>query len=94
MGAMSAAAPGGQIGRRALAEPLGSLFLAGEATSESDFGTVGGAWDSGERAADAALKKLGAIKEAAPDKPSRPPRQRRPAADGVGRSPGLGWPRT
>ncbi len=70
MGAMSAAAPGGQAGRRVLMEPSGALFLAGEATHETMWGTVGGAWDSGERAADAALKKIGGIKEAEPAKPS------------------------
>jgi monoamine oxidase len=75
LGAMSAAAPGGAAGRRTLTEPLGALFLAGEATSETDFGTVSGAWDSGERAADAALKKIGpAAKES---EPARPAHERR-----------------
>jgi monoamine oxidase len=60
LGAMSAAAPGGQSSRRVLTEPVGSLFLAGEATHEMLWGTVDGAWESGERAADAALKKIGA----------------------------------
>ena len=36
------------------------LFFAGEAVHETLWGTVGGAWESGERAADAALKLLGA----------------------------------
>ncbi len=79
LGAMSAAAPGGQAGRRALAEPLGTLFLAGEAIHDTDFGTVAGAWESGERAADAALKKLGpAAKEAEPARPARSERRPRP----------------
>lgn len=63
LGAMSAAAPGGQASRRVLAEPMGSLFMAGEATHETLWGTVDGAWETGERAADAALKKIGAVKE-------------------------------
>ena len=60
LGAFSAAAPGGQWARRALAEPLsGNVWFAGEAVHETLWGTVGGAWESGERAADAALRKLG-----------------------------------
>ena len=35
LGAMSVAAPGGQPSRKILAEPVGSLFLAGEATHET-----------------------------------------------------------
>src|SRR5437763_4609084 len=35
LGAMSAAAPGGQGSRRVLMEPVGNLFLAGEATHET-----------------------------------------------------------
>jgi hypothetical protein len=57
-------------------EPLGNLFLAGEAAHETLWGTVNGAWESGERAADAALRKIGASKEpaqpsASKHKPSR-----------------------
>jgi len=60
LGAFSAAAPGGQPGRRALMEPVRErLFFAGEAVHETLWGTVGGAWESGERAADAALKLWG-----------------------------------
>ena len=62
MGAMSAAAPGGQSSRRVLAESVGNLFMAGEASHETLWGTVEGAWESGERAADAALKKIGGAK--------------------------------
>jgi hypothetical protein len=41
-------------------EPLGGgLFFAGEAAHETQWGTVAGAWESGERAADAALARLG-----------------------------------
>ncbi len=63
-GAMSVAAPGGQASRRVLAEGVGNLHLAGEATHETLFGTVEGAWDSGTRAADAVLKKLGPVQAA------------------------------
>ncbi len=45
---------------RRSSEPLnGRIFLAGEATHETLWGTVGGAWESGERAAEAALRALG-----------------------------------
>jgi len=60
LGAFSSAAPGGQPGRRVLMEPVRErLFFAGEAVHETLWGTVGGAWESGERAADAALKLWG-----------------------------------
>jgi monoamine oxidase len=60
LGAFSAAAPGGQWARAALAEPVRDrIFFAGEATHETLWGTVGGAWASGERAADAIMRKLG-----------------------------------
>ena len=66
LGAMSAAAPGGQGSRKILTEPIGAMFLAGEATHETLWGTVDGAWESGERAADAALRRIGAIKDNEP----------------------------
>jgi monoamine oxidase len=57
MGAFSCAAPGGQPSRKVLMEPVRDrIFFAGEAVHETLWGTVGGAWESGERAADAALK--------------------------------------
>jgi monoamine oxidase len=60
MGAFSAAAPGGQPGRKVLMEPVRErLFFAGEAVHETLWGTVGGAWESGERAAEAALRLWG-----------------------------------
>ena len=88
LGAMSAAQPGGQSSRRVLAEPLGNLFMAGEATHETLWGTVEGAWDSGERAADAALKRLGGAKSSEPEQPParkkpvkrRPPPEPRPSS--------------
>jgi monoamine oxidase len=59
LGAFSAAAPGGQSARRVLSEPLRNrLWFAGEAAHETQWGTVGGAWESGERAADAVLRTL------------------------------------
>jgi len=76
LGAMSVAAPGAQPSRKVLTEPIGNLFLAGEATHETLWGTVDGAWESGERTAEAALRKIGALNEpvAAPE---RAPGQRR-----------------
>ena len=40
-------------------EPFNRVFLAGEAAHETLWGTVGGAWESGERAADAVLRLFG-----------------------------------
>ena len=57
LGASSAAAPGAQPSRKVLMEPLNNrMFLAGEAAHETLWGTVGGAWESGERAADAVVR--------------------------------------
>ena len=68
LGAFSAAAPGGQAGRRVLMEPVRDrLFFAGEAVHETLWGTVNGAWESGERAAEAALRLWGS----APSTPTR-----------------------
>jgi monoamine oxidase len=60
MGAFSSAAPGGQPSRKVLMESLNErIWFAGEAAHETLWGTVGGAWESGERAADAVVKSLG-----------------------------------
>ena len=60
LGAFSFASPDGQWARKALSEPPGErLWFAGEAVHETLWGTVGGAWESGEVAADAAIKRLG-----------------------------------
>jgi len=77
LGAMSAASPGGEPSRAVLAEPIGAVFLAGEATHDTLWGTVDGAWESGERAADAALRKIGALKDTtpAPAQPAKPHRR-------------------
>jgi hypothetical protein len=83
LGAMSSATPGAQPSRKVLAEPIGCMFLAGEATHETLWGTVDGAWESGERAAEAALRRIGALKDTGSEPvsaPSRPNRQRRRAA--------------
>ena len=84
LGAMSSAVPGGQGSRKILSEPFGCMFLAGEATHEILWGTVDGAWESGERAAEAALRRIGALR----DEPAAPaPKQRRRTAPAT-RSPG------
>jgi hypothetical protein len=64
------------------------VFLAGEATHETLFGTVDGAWESGERAADAALKRIGAIKEPAQPAPARRPARRRRSPGAIMDDPG------
>ncbi len=64
LGAFSAAAPGGQGARRILMEPVrDAVWFAGEAVHETLWGTVGGAWVSGERAAEAVLRRLSGEKE-------------------------------
>ena len=61
--------------RRQLAEPMRDrLFFAGEAAHETLWGTVGGAWESGERAAEGVLRRLGVLK--APEEPRPQPQQR------------------
>jgi len=69
LGAFSAASVNGQPARKILMEPVGRLYFAGEAAHETLWGTVGGAWESGERAADAILKRFWAPPSAA--KPAR-----------------------
>ncbi len=77
LGAMSAASPGGQPSRKILTEPVGCMFLAGEATHETLWGTVDGAWESGERAAEAALRRIGAIRDEPVAAPAPPAKRRR-----------------
>jgi monoamine oxidase len=79
LGAMSVAAPGTQPSRKILSEPIGCMYLAGEATHETLWGTIDGAWESGERAAEAALRRIGALKEPI-EAPARAPKQRRRSA--------------
>ncbi len=78
LGAMSAAGPGGQASRKVLTEPIGCVYLAGEATHETLWGTIDGAWESGERAAEAALRRIGALKDTEPAAPAAKPRRRAP----------------
>ncbi len=81
LGAMSVAGPGNQPSRKILTEPVGCMFLAGEATHETLWGRVDGAWESGERAAEAALRRIGAIREPEPvAAPARAPKPRRRTA--------------
>jgi monoamine oxidase len=77
LGAMSSAGPGGQASRKLLAEPVGCMYLAGEATHESLWGTIDGAWESGERAAEAALRRIGALRDAEPAAAPAPKQRRR-----------------
>ncbi len=59
LGAFAAASPGGQGARRNLMEPIRNrVFFAGEAVHETLYGTVGGAWDSGTRAAEAVIRRI------------------------------------
>lgn len=53
------APPGAHGARGALREPVAErIFFAGEATSPSQWGTIGGAWAEGERAARQAARTL------------------------------------
>ncbi len=86
LGAWSAALPGAQPLRRQLLERIADdVWYAGEAAHETLWGTVGGAWESGERAADAVLRRLGGIRQPAAEigpKPKykpKPPRAERRA---------------
>ncbi len=80
LGAMSSAAPGAQPSRKVLAEPIGCMYFAGEATHETLWGTVDGAWESGERAAEAALRRIGALRDTEPAaRPAPALRRRQPA---------------
>ncbi|MCP3474491.1 FAD-dependent oxidoreductase [Bradyrhizobium sp. CCGUVB1N3] len=76
MGAMSASAPGGQLSRKILTEPIGCMYLAGEATHDALWGTVDGAWESGERAAEAALRRIGALRDEPVEVPTQSTKRR------------------
>src|SRR5262249_47958117 len=70
LGAFSAASVGSQPARKILMEPANlRLYFAGEAAHETLWGTVGGAWESGERAAAIILRRF-----SAPPSAPRPPR--------------------
>jgi monoamine oxidase len=82
LGAWSAALPGAQSARRLLMDRVADdVWYAGEAAHETLWGTVGGAWESGERAADAVLRRLGGVKAAAPAAEThvKPKRKSKPA---------------
>ena len=53
------------------------------AVHETLWGTVDGAWESGERAAEAALRRIGAIKDAEPATPERQPKKRKRGGPGA-----------
>jgi hypothetical protein len=56
------------------------MYFAGEATHETLWGTVDGAWESGERAAEAALRRIGALRDTEPAaRPAPAVRRRQPA---------------
>jgi len=60
LGGFSSAPPGAQEARKLLSEPLSeAVWFAGEAINQTLWGTVGGAWQDGERAADAVIGRLG-----------------------------------
>jgi monoamine oxidase len=76
LGATSAAAIGAQPLRKVLMEPVRDrVFFAGEAAHETLYGTVEGAWESGERAAAEVLKRMGV--GTTPRTSSPPPAARR-----------------
>jgi hypothetical protein len=59
LGAFSSAPPGAQEARQALSQPLNDVvWFAGEGVHQSFWGTVGGAWQNGERVADAVIARL------------------------------------
>jgi monoamine oxidase len=73
LGAVSAAAPGSADARRILMEPVGGrIWFAGEAVHDTEWGTVAGAWDSGTRAAEAALRQIGMLKKPELEERARP----------------------
>lgn len=59
-GAWALARIGHSGARAALRQPMGRLFYAGEASSATQWGTVGGAWMEGERAAAQVMGNLSA----------------------------------
>ena len=76
LGAWSAAVPGSQFARRQFLDPIADgVWYAGEAAHETLWGTVSGAWETGERAADAVLRRLGPLKSQAPAQAEAAPKQ-------------------
>ena len=64
------------------------MYLAGEATHETLWGTIDGAWESGERAAEAALRRIGALRDPEPPRAAQRSRggARRHPTDGPSES--------
>lgn len=59
LGAFSSAPAGALEARKALSDPLNDVvWFAGEAVHQTAWGTVGGAWQNGERTADAVIGRL------------------------------------
>jgi len=57
------------------------MYLAGEATHETLWGTIDGAWESGERAAEAALRRIGGLRDSEPAERPAKSRRRAPASN-------------
>jgi monoamine oxidase len=77
-GAIATAAPGWQGARRILTEPIRNrVFFAGEAAHETAWGTVGGAWETGTRAAEAVVRRITGQPEPRPEgePPEKPARK-------------------
>ena len=88
LGAWSSAVPGSQFARRTLMDPISDdVWYAGEAAHETLWGTVGGAWESGERAADAVLRRLGPLKQTAPAATDAAPKRKAKPAHAERREP-------
>ncbi len=72
-GAVAACAPGWPQARRILTEPIRNrVFFAGEATHETAWGTVGGAWESGTRTAEAVIRRITGQPEPRPEAETPP----------------------
>lgn len=76
LGAVATVTPGGQPMRRIMMEPIRDrIYFAGEALHETQWGTVAGAWESGDRTAEAVLRRMGALKPPVEAKPAKQPRR-------------------
>ena len=93
--------PGGHPARRLLMQPMHErIWFAGEAVHETRWGTVGGGWESGDRAAAAVLKQLAEPPRRERDRgaarperrPRRTPRRPKPAEPPVRRRPAFLYP--
>jgi monoamine oxidase len=76
LGAYAVAEPGGHAARATLMEPVRDrVYFAGEAVHETLWGTMGGAWESGDRAGRAALATMtggGAARRKTTHPPAKP----------------------